>query len=149
MLSLQKFKLCTRGPLAFPHSTLRDADVLGDKVSARKIKLLSWRGGRVMIRRPQAESVAKQHVHLRADLVNGRLRAECGGVGATVSFHPQTAVPGSSGSSSVTQRAHQTVHIGLLKRFRFTLATEHNSAQHNSAEKRKLTLNNIDNKLKL
>lgn len=74
-----------------------------------------------MIRRRQAESVAKQHVHLRADLVNGRLRAECGGVGAAVSFYSQTAVPGSSGSSSVTQRAHQTVHVGLLKRLWFTL----------------------------
>lgn len=63
-------------------------------------------------------------MHLRADLVNGRLRAECGGVGAAVSFHPKAAGPGSSGSTSVAQRAHQTVHVGLLKRFWFTLQRE-------------------------
>lgn len=73
MFARRKFKLCTRGPLASPHNTVIDADVLADKASVRKIKLLCWRGGRVMIRRCQAESVAKQHVHLRADLVNGRL----------------------------------------------------------------------------
>lgn len=73
MFALQKFKLCTRGPLVSLHNTVIDADVLADKASVRKIKLLRWRGGRVMIRRRQAESVAKQHVHLRADLVNGRL----------------------------------------------------------------------------
>lgn len=64
-------------------------------------------------------------MHLRADLVNGWLRAECGGVGAAVSFHPQAAIPSASRSTSVTQRAHQTVHVGLLKRFWFTLQSKH------------------------
>lgn len=61
---------------------------LRDEASLRNKNLLGWRRRGVMVRRCQAESVAKQHVHLRADLVNGRLRAECGGVGAAVSFHP-------------------------------------------------------------
>lgn len=60
-------------------------------------------------------------MHLRADLVNGWLRAECGGVGATMRFHPQAAVPSASRSTSVAERAHQTIHIGLLERFRFAL----------------------------
>lgn len=64
-------------------------------------------------------------MHLRTDLVNGRLGAECGGVGATVSLHPQAAVPSASRSTSITQRAHQTVHVGLLKGFWFTLWSEH------------------------
>lgn len=45
-----------------------------------------------MVCRSQAESIAEQHVHLRADLINGWLRAECGGVRAAVRLHPQAAV---------------------------------------------------------
>lgn len=91
------------------------------KKRKRKKSLLGWRRRGVVVRRCQTKSVAKQHMHLRADLVNGWLRADCGGVWAAMSFHPQAAVAGASRSSSVTQRAHQTVHIGLLKWFWFTL----------------------------
>lgn len=75
-----------------------------------------------MVRRRQAESVAQQHVHLRADFIDGRLRAERGRVGAAVSLHPQAAGAGAGGPGAVTQGAHQAVHVGLLVGLRFTLA---------------------------
>lgn len=60
-------------------------------------------------------------MHLRADLVDGRLRAERGRVGAAVSLHPQAAGAGTGGAGAVTQGAHQAVHVGLLVGLRFTL----------------------------
>lgn len=73
-------------------------------------------------------------MHLCADLVNGRLRAERGGVRAAVSLHPQAAVRRASRSASVTQRAHQTVHVGLFKRFWFTLRSTHTHTQRVSKQ---------------
>lgn len=78
------------GDLSFLYTivTTMQMCLLGDEASLRNKNLLGWRRRGVVVRRCQAESVAEQHVHLRADLVNGRLRAECGGVGAAVSLHP-------------------------------------------------------------
>lgn len=84
-----------------------------------------------MVGRRQAESVAQQHVHLRANLVDGRLRAERGRVGAAVGLHAQAA--GAGGACAVTQGAHQAVHVGLLVRLRFALEKKDKSLSSETA----------------